>query len=59
MGEKAESSGYKGEALSALKKAGCQVGDVIRVTSLFPAQKLATANTLWSSLKAATTSACA
>ena len=26
-------SGYKGEALSALKKAGCQVGDVIRVTS--------------------------
>jgi glutamyl-tRNA(Gln) amidotransferase subunit D len=33
MGEKAEISGYKGEALSALKKAGCQVGDVIRVTS--------------------------
>ena len=33
MGEKAESSGYKGEALSALKKAGCQVGDIIRVTS--------------------------
>jgi glutamyl-tRNA(Gln) amidotransferase subunit D len=33
MSEKAESSGYKGEALSALKKAGCQVGDVIRVTS--------------------------
>jgi glutamyl-tRNA(Gln) amidotransferase subunit D len=28
-----ESSGYKGEALSALKKAGCEVGDVIRVTS--------------------------
>jgi glutamyl-tRNA(Gln) amidotransferase subunit D len=26
-------SGYKGEALSVLKKAGCQVGDVIRVTS--------------------------
>ena len=26
-------SGYKGEALSALKKAGCQVGDVIRVTA--------------------------
>jgi glutamyl-tRNA(Gln) amidotransferase subunit D len=26
-------SGYKGEALSALKKAGCTVGDVIRVTS--------------------------
>ena len=33
MSERAESSGYKGEALSALKKAGCQVGDVIRVTS--------------------------
>jgi glutamyl-tRNA(Gln) amidotransferase subunit D len=33
MTEKAESSGYKGEALNALKKAGCQVGDVIRVTS--------------------------
>jgi glutamyl-tRNA(Gln) amidotransferase subunit D len=33
MSEKAESSGYKGEALNALKKAGCQVGDVIRVTS--------------------------
>jgi glutamyl-tRNA(Gln) amidotransferase subunit D len=33
MSEKAESSGYKGEALSALKKAECQVGDVIRVTS--------------------------
>src|SRR3972149_7593393 len=33
MGEKAESSGCKGEALSALKKAGCEVGDVIRVTS--------------------------
>jgi glutamyl-tRNA(Gln) amidotransferase subunit D len=26
-------SGYKGEALSALTKAGCQVGDIIRVTS--------------------------
>ncbi len=26
-------SGYKGEALSALKKVGCTVGDVIRVTS--------------------------
>jgi len=26
-------SGYKGETLSALKKAGCEVGDVIRVTS--------------------------
>jgi glutamyl-tRNA(Gln) amidotransferase subunit D len=33
MSEKAESSGYKGEALSALKKAGCEVGDVIRVTN--------------------------
>jgi glutamyl-tRNA(Gln) amidotransferase subunit D len=28
-----ESSGYKGEALSALEKAGCEVGDIIRVTS--------------------------
>jgi glutamyl-tRNA(Gln) amidotransferase subunit D len=26
-------SGYKGEALNILKKAGCQVGDIIRVTS--------------------------
>jgi glutamyl-tRNA(Gln) amidotransferase subunit D len=33
MTEKAESSGYKGEALTALKKAGCQVGDIIRVTA--------------------------
>jgi len=33
MSEKTESSGYKGEALSALTKAGCQVGDVIRITS--------------------------
>jgi glutamyl-tRNA(Gln) amidotransferase subunit D len=33
MSEKAESSGYKGETLSALTKAGCTVGDVIRVTS--------------------------
>jgi glutamyl-tRNA(Gln) amidotransferase subunit D len=33
MSEKAESSGYKGEALSVLTKAGCQVGDIIRVTS--------------------------
>jgi glutamyl-tRNA(Gln) amidotransferase subunit D len=33
MGEEAESSGYKDEALSALTKAGCKVGDVIRVTS--------------------------
>jgi glutamyl-tRNA(Gln) amidotransferase subunit D len=33
MSAKAESSGYKGEALSALEKAGCAVGDVIRVTS--------------------------
>ena len=33
MSENAESSGYKDEALSALKKAGCQVGDVIRVTA--------------------------
>jgi glutamyl-tRNA(Gln) amidotransferase subunit D len=28
-----ESSGYKGEALNALKEAGCAVGDVIRVTT--------------------------
>ena len=27
-----ESSGYKGEALEALRKAGCEVGDIIRVT---------------------------
>ena len=33
MSEEAESSGYKGAALIALKNAGCQVGDVIRVTS--------------------------
>jgi glutamyl-tRNA(Gln) amidotransferase subunit D len=33
MSEKAESSGYKGEALDALKEAGCTVGDVIRVTT--------------------------
>jgi glutamyl-tRNA(Gln) amidotransferase subunit D len=33
MNEKAESSGYKGKALNALKEAGCAVGDVIRVTS--------------------------
>ena len=32
MNEKAESSGYKGEAFSALKSAGCQVGDIIRIT---------------------------
>jgi glutamyl-tRNA(Gln) amidotransferase subunit D len=28
-----ESSGYKGKALRALEKAGCEVGDIIRVTS--------------------------
>jgi glutamyl-tRNA(Gln) amidotransferase subunit D len=33
MSEKAESSGYKGEALNALTKAGCEVGDIIRVTT--------------------------
>ena len=33
MNEEAERSGYKGEALRALTKAGCQVGDVIRITS--------------------------
>jgi glutamyl-tRNA(Gln) amidotransferase subunit D len=33
MTKTVESSGYKGKALNALKKAGCQVGDVIRVTS--------------------------
>ena len=33
MSENAVGSGYKDEALSALTKAGCQVGDIIRVTS--------------------------
>jgi len=33
MSEKAESSGYKGEAMNALRKAECEVGDIIRVTS--------------------------
>jgi glutamyl-tRNA(Gln) amidotransferase subunit D len=33
MNEEAESSGYKGKALSNLKKAGCIVGDIIRITS--------------------------
>jgi glutamyl-tRNA(Gln) amidotransferase subunit D len=33
MSEEAESSGYKGKALSALKKARCKVGDIIRITS--------------------------
>src|SRR3989304_6718718 len=33
MKEKAESLGYKGEALNALERAGCAVGDVIRVTT--------------------------
>ena len=33
MSEKDEGLGYKGEALSALKKAGCEVGDIIRITS--------------------------
>ncbi len=28
-----ENSGYKGTALQALKEAGCEVGDIIRVTS--------------------------
>jgi hypothetical protein len=28
-----ENSGYKGSALEALKKADCDVGDIIRVTS--------------------------
>ena len=28
-----ESSGYKGKALDALKNAGCEVGDIIRITS--------------------------
>jgi len=30
---KKESSGYRGKALSVLEKAGCEVGDIIRVTS--------------------------
>ncbi len=29
-----ESSGYKGKALAALKKCGCEVGDVVRVTGV-------------------------
>ncbi len=33
MSEEAESSGYKGKALSALKRAGCIVGEIIRITS--------------------------
>jgi glutamyl-tRNA(Gln) amidotransferase subunit D len=33
MSAKAESSGYKGTALNALKQAGCAVGDIIRVTA--------------------------
>src|SRR4030042_416862 len=33
MSEKEENSGYKGEALSALKKAGCEGADVVRVAS--------------------------
>jgi glutamyl-tRNA(Gln) amidotransferase subunit D len=33
MSEKAEDLCYKGEALNALKKAGCQVGDFIRLTA--------------------------
>jgi glutamyl-tRNA(Gln) amidotransferase subunit D len=33
MSEKAESTGYKSEALSALTQAECQIGDIIRVTS--------------------------
>jgi glutamyl-tRNA(Gln) amidotransferase subunit D len=33
MSEKAENSGYKVDALNALKKAGCVVGDIIRVTN--------------------------
>ena len=32
MGQESN-SGYKGEALDALKKAGCQIGDVVHVTS--------------------------
>lgn len=33
MSEKAVGSGYRDEALSALTKAGCQIGDIIRITS--------------------------
>jgi len=33
MNEKDEGLGYKGEALNALQKAGCEVGDIIRLSS--------------------------
>ncbi|TRO45691.1 Glu-tRNA(Gln) amidotransferase subunit GatD [Candidatus Bathyarchaeota archaeon] len=33
MSGEAESSGYKGEVLSTLKRAGCIVGDIVRITS--------------------------
>jgi glutamyl-tRNA(Gln) amidotransferase subunit D len=32
MNEKDDSSGYKGEALKAIKKAGVEIGDLIRIT---------------------------
>ena len=32
MNEEKESSGYKGEALAAIKKAEAEVGDMIRIT---------------------------
>jgi glutamyl-tRNA(Gln) amidotransferase subunit D len=33
MTEKEENLGYRGEALEAIKKAGCEVGDIIRITA--------------------------
>src|SRR3989337_217694 len=33
MSSAEENVGYKGEALEAIKKSGCEVGDVVRVTS--------------------------
>jgi hypothetical protein len=32
MGKKEKFSGYKGEALEAIKKAEAEIGDVIRIT---------------------------
>ena len=32
MTQKEENLGYKGQALEAIKLAGCEVGDIVRVT---------------------------
>ena len=32
MSQNEENLGYKGEALEAIKKAGCEVGDIVRVS---------------------------